>query len=106
MSSTTVSTTLTNIVGGEAIPAADGQTLEKRSPVTDEVISLLPRSGATDVDRAIDAACRAQPEWAARTAVERGTVLRRVAALLERDAERVAAVVAAETGKSPKEALG
>ncbi len=106
MSSTTVTTTLTNIVGGEAILAADGQTLEKRSPVTDEVISLLPRSGAVDVDRAIDAACRAQPEWAARTAVERGTILRRVAALLERDADRVAAVVAAETGKSPKEALG
>src|SRR5207237_511582 len=31
---------------------------------------------------------------------------RRVAQLLERDAEGVAAVVAAETGKSPKDALG
>ena len=54
----------------------------------------------------MEAARRAQPAWAARTAVERGTILRRVAALLERDAERVASIVAAETGKSPREALG
>jgi alpha-ketoglutaric semialdehyde dehydrogenase len=106
MSTTTAITTLPNLVDGEPRPAADGQTLEKRSPVTDEVISLLPRSGSADVEAAIDAACRAQPEWAARTAVERGTILRRVAALLERDAHSIAAIVAAETGKAPKEALG
>jgi aldehyde dehydrogenase (NAD+) len=106
MSSTTLTTTLSNFVDGEAQPAASGETLEKRSPVTDDVISLLPRSVAVDVDAAIEAARRAQPGWAARTAVERGTILRRLAALLERDAERIAAIVAAETGKSPREALG
>jgi acyl-CoA reductase-like NAD-dependent aldehyde dehydrogenase len=99
-------TTLSNLVDGEARPAASGETLEKRSPVTGEVSSLLPRSGSADVDTAIDAACRAQPEWAARTAVDRGAVVRRIAQLLERDAERVAAVVTAETGKSPRDALG
>jgi aldehyde dehydrogenase (NAD+) len=106
MSSTTLTTTLSNYVDGEARPAASGETLEKRSPVTDEVISLLPRSIAIDVDAAVQAARRAQPEWGARTAVERGMILRRLAALIERDAERIAAIVAAETGKSPREALG
>jgi len=106
MTSTVLTTTLNNLVDGESMQAVSGETLEKRSPVTDEVISLLPRSSAVDVEQAVDAASRAQPGWAARTAVERGTILRRVAALLERDAERVGGIVAAETGKSPREALG
>ena len=104
--STTATTTISNLIDDEARQAASGETLEKRSPVTGEVISLLPRSGSADVEAAIDAAARAQPQWAARTAVERGTILRQVAQLLERDSERVAAIVAAETGKSPREALG
>src|SRR5205085_460090 len=48
----------------------------------------------------------AQPAWAARTVEERGRILRRVVQLLERDREEVAAIVAAETGKSPKDAGG
>ena len=48
----------------------------------------------------------AQPAWAARTVEERGRILRRMAQLLERDRDAVAAVVSAETGKSPKDAQG
>jgi aldehyde dehydrogenase (NAD+) len=48
----------------------------------------------------------AQPAWARRTVVERGALLRRIAQLLERDREAIAAVVAEETGKSPKDARG
>jgi alpha-ketoglutaric semialdehyde dehydrogenase len=66
----------------------------------------VPRSGPDDVARAVEAAKRAQPDWAARTPVERGAVLRRLAQLLERDADHVAEVVAAETGKSPRDARG
>src|SRR5947209_3590061 len=106
MNSTVLTTTLNNLVDGESMQAVSGETLEKRSPVTDEVISLLPRSSAVDVEQAVDAASRAQPGWATRTAVERGTILRRLAALLERDADRIAGIVAEETGKSPKDALG
>ena len=49
MSSTTLTTMLTNLVGGESTPAASSETLGKHSPVTDEVLSLLPRSVAVDV---------------------------------------------------------
>ena len=67
---------------------------------------MVARSEATDVDAAIRAAARAQPEWAARPVEERGRILRRIAQLLERDRDEVAALVAAETGKSPKDARG
>src|SRR5262249_46456962 len=37
---------------------------------------------------------------------ERGRILRRIAQLLERDRDQVAAIVSAETGKSPRDARG
>jgi aldehyde dehydrogenase (NAD+) len=107
MSTTAAQTrTVDNHIGGAVRPAASGQTIEKRSPATGEVISMVARSGAEDVAAAIAAASAAQDAWARVTPVERGATLRRLAQLLERDAQRVADVVAAETGKSPKDALG
>jgi aldehyde dehydrogenase (NAD+) len=98
--------TIENIVAGEEQPAASGQTFEKLAPATGEVLSLAARSQADDVDAAVTAAAAAQPSWAARTVEERSRILRRVAQLLERDRDSVAAVVAAETGKSPGDAKG
>jgi acyl-CoA reductase-like NAD-dependent aldehyde dehydrogenase len=98
--------TVGNVIGGEERPAASGATFEKVAPATGEVLSHAARSGAEDVDAAVSAAQAAQPGWAARTVEERGRILRRVAQLLERDRDEVAAVVSAETGKSPKDARG
>jgi alpha-ketoglutaric semialdehyde dehydrogenase len=98
--------TIGNVIGGEERGAASGETIEKFSPATGELLSLVARSGADDVDAAIAAAAAAQPAWARETPAARGAVLRRIAQLLERDAEEIAAIVAAETGKSPKDALG
>jgi aldehyde dehydrogenase (NAD+) len=95
-----------NVIAGEERPAAGGEWLEKLAPATGEPISRAARSRAVDVDAAIAAAEAAQPAWAARTVEERGRILRRIAQLLERDRERIAGVVAAETGKSPKDARG
>jgi acyl-CoA reductase-like NAD-dependent aldehyde dehydrogenase len=95
-----------NVIGGEERPAADGATFEKLAPATGQAISVVARSSAPDVDAAVAAAAEAQPAWAARTVEERGRILRRIAQLLERDRADVAAIVAAETGKSPKDARG
>ena len=98
--------TIGNVIGGEERGAASGETIEKFSPATGELLSLVASSGADDVDAAITAAAAAQPPWARETPAARGAVLRRIAQLLERDAEEIAAIVAAEIGKSPKDALG
>ena len=98
--------TICNVIGGEERPALSGETFEKLAPATGELLSLVARSGAPDVDAAVTAAAGAQPAWAARTVEERGRLLRRIAQLLERDRDAVAAVVAAETGKSPKDSKG
>jgi alpha-ketoglutaric semialdehyde dehydrogenase len=102
--STTV--TIGNVIGGEERAALGGGSFEKLAPATGEVRSIVARSDRRDVEQAVEGAARAQPAWARRTVVERGLILRRVAALLERERDSVAAIVAGETGKSPKEALG
>ena len=106
MSVTTELRTIANLIGGEEVGAAGGKTFEKLAPATGLALSRVARSGAADVDRAVGAAVAAQPAWAARTVEERGRILRRVAQLLERDREAIAATVSAETGKSPKDARG
>ena len=95
-----------NVIAGEERPAVAGGWFAKVAPATGETISEAARSQAADVDGAVAAAADAQPAWAARTVEERGRILRGIAQLLERDVDEVAAVVAEETGKSPKDARG
>ena len=107
MSTTAQATrTVENVIAGEERPAADGATFEKLAPATGEPLSVVARSQAADVDAAVSAAVAAQPAWARETVAERGRVMREIAKLLERDAEEIARIVAEETGKSPKDAMG
>jgi aldehyde dehydrogenase (NAD+) len=106
MSTHAATKTIANVIGGEERAAASGATIEKFAPTTGELLSLVARSTRADADAAITAAAAAQPAWARETGAARGAVLRRIAQLLERDADEIAAVVAAETGKSHKDALG
>jgi alpha-ketoglutaric semialdehyde dehydrogenase len=98
--------TIPNVIAGQERPAAAGETFEKIAPATGEAISEVARSRAADVDAAVTAAAESQTAWAARTVEDRGRVLRRIAQLLERDRDAVAAVVSEETGKSPRDAKG
>jgi alpha-ketoglutaric semialdehyde dehydrogenase len=104
--STTAVRLIGNVIGGEERGAASGETIEKFAPATGELLSRIARSRREDVDAAVGAAAEAQPAWARQTPAARGALLRRIAQLLERDADEVAAVVAVETGKSHKDALG
>jgi alpha-ketoglutaric semialdehyde dehydrogenase len=98
--------TVGNFIAGEECAAEGGEVFTKVSPASGEPLSAVARSDRRDIELAVAAARRAQPGWARRTVAERGAVLRRLAQLLERDAGDLAAVVAAETGKAPKEARG
>jgi len=106
MNATTAVRFVANVIDGEEREAASGATLEKRAPATGDLLSLVARSGRSDVEAAVAAAVDAQPAWARRPVAERGAFLRRVTQLLERDRQQVAAIVSAETGKAPKDALG
>lgn len=51
------------LIGGELVDAAEAATFETINPSTGEKLSAVPLATATDVDRAVEAAGRAQPGW-------------------------------------------
>ena len=95
-----------NHIGNVPAPAADGRTFAKLDPATGRELCQVVRSGAADVQRAVAAAKAAQPAWAALTVVKRGDVLRQIALLMREHRSELARLVAKETGKSIKDALG
>src|SRR5688572_10920765 len=102
----TIPTVVLNSIGGEEGPAADGRTFAKVNPATGQEFCRVVRSSTADVSRAVDIAKRAQPGWAALTAVKRGDILRQIALLMRERREALAELVALEAGKSKKDALG
>jgi succinate-semialdehyde dehydrogenase/glutarate-semialdehyde dehydrogenase len=66
----------------------------------------VPSVGATETRRAIDAAETALPAWRAKTAAERGRILRRWYELMMENQEDLAQLMTAEQGKPLAEARG
>lgn len=95
-----------NWIDGREEAAVDGAAFDKFSPADGSLLSRGARSQAADVDRAVAAAKAAQPAWGNTPAVRRGEILFDVAAALRVRRADVAAIVAAETGKSLNAALG
>ncbi|MGZ8716797.1 MAG: aldehyde dehydrogenase family protein, partial [Gaiellaceae bacterium] len=98
--------TFKNFVGGEWTDAAAGETFESRNPATGETIGLFPKSGAADVDRAVEAAQTAYQEWRLVPAPRRGEILMRFAQVLEREKDALTDLMTREMGKVKAEAGG
>jgi aminobutyraldehyde dehydrogenase len=86
-------------VGGEWGDAASGETMDVLNPATGEVIGAVPRCEAEDVDRAVDAAQAALPEWRESTPAERGELVLKLATVLEENAEELAQIESVNVGK-------
>jgi aldehyde dehydrogenase (NAD+) len=69
------------LIGGQWVPAAGGETIDVINPATGEVLLRVPRSGAADIDAAVRAAFEAFPGWRDTSPVVRADLLRRWAAL-------------------------
>src|SRR5438105_11026891 len=90
----------TMIIEGERAGAASGETYEVRNPATGEVVDRVPSGGVEDVDRAAQAAARAQKTWGKLPPVERAKVLHRAAAHMLGKVDEIAPVLTAEQGKT------
>ncbi len=93
-------------VDGAWAKADDGATREVSNPATGERIGSVPDMGAAETRRAIEAAQRAFPAWAAKTAKERAAVLRRWYDLMMSNQDDLAALMTAEQGKPLAESHG
>ena len=95
-----------NLVGSEATPAAGARLFDKLRPTDGTLLCRVARSYAADVQAAVDAARVAQPEWATKTPVERGHLVRELAVALQARRDEAADLVVQETGKPLELALG
>ncbi|MBF0676767.1 NADP-dependent succinate-semialdehyde dehydrogenase [Pseudomonas sp.] len=86
--------------------ADSGQALQVTNPATNEVLGSVPKMGAAETRRAIDAANRALPAWRALTAKERAQKLRRWHELLLENQDDLGRLMTLEQGKPLAEAKG
>ena len=93
-------------VDGEWIDADDGAAFEVTNPADGSVLGTVPRLGAEETRRAIDAAAAAMPAWRALTAKERAAILRRWHDLMIENSEDLALLMTLEQGKPLTESRG
>ena len=93
-------------VDGGWIDADAGGKIDVTNPATGELIGTVPNAGAAETRRAIEAASRAFPAWAAKTAKERAAILRRWNDLMLANVDDLAALMTAEQGKPLAESRG
>jgi betaine-aldehyde dehydrogenase len=85
-------------IGGEQRFAADGRTLDVTNPADGTLIARIPRCGADDVDAAVGAAKSALADWKRLEPTERASYVHRLADLIERDKEALAALDSQDNG--------
>lgn len=95
-----------NWINGLQQPSVTGKSLDKISPANGKALWKITASNDKDAAAAVSAARAAQAAWAATPGVQRGLILHKLVDLLLARQEEMASIVAAETGKSPKDALG
>jgi len=77
---------------------ASTETMAVHSPIDGARLGRVSAAGSDEVEAAVGAAARAFPEWAALGPAGRGRILRRLAALIERDVESLALVETINNG--------
>lgn len=95
-----------NWINGKEQKAKSGDLFDKLNPVNGELICHVTRSRAEDIGKSVEAAIHAQSAWANTPPVQRGLLLHNIVLEMKKRKTDIAAIVAAETGKSYQDALG
>ncbi|MBX9810095.1 MAG: NADP-dependent succinate-semialdehyde dehydrogenase [Burkholderiales bacterium] len=93
-------------INGEWIDADDKSTMAVHNPADGVQIGTVPRMGAAETKRAIEAAHAAWPAWRAKTAKERAAILRKWYDLMMANQEDLAILMTVEQGKPLTESRG
>ena len=93
-------------IDGAWADADDGGAIDVDNPADNSVIGTVPRMGAGETRRAIEAANDAYPDWRARTGKERAAILRRWYELVIENQEDLAVLMTTEQGKPLAESMG
>jgi len=87
------------LIGGDWVRAANGQTIDVINPATGEVLGRVPRGDAADVDAAVRAAEAAYPAWRDTNATARGALVFRWAQLIDQHTTELDQLESQEVGR-------
>ncbi|CAG2115400.1 unnamed protein product, partial [Medioppia subpectinata] len=93
-------------INNEFVNSSGGKQFESKNPTTDEVICKIYEGDKPDIDRAVQAARHAfkyDNTWRTIDASDRGQLLYKLAELVERDCDHLAALESLDTGKHFKQ---
>lgn len=94
-----------NFINGKFTPASAARTLNVVSPLDGNLLSTVPMSGTSDLDKAVQAAQAAFPAWSRTPIKERVQVFFRYKALLEKNMKELAELCSEENGKTYGESV-
>jgi succinate-semialdehyde dehydrogenase/glutarate-semialdehyde dehydrogenase len=93
-------------IGGRWCDADDRATFDVTNPATGETLATVPKMGAAETRRAIEAAKNAFANWSRRPAKDRSALLRRWNDLIVENLDDLGKLMTAEQGKPLAEAKG
>ena len=94
-----------NFIGGKWTPPVEGQYFDVISPITGKPYTKAARSGAKDIELALDAAHAAADGWGRTAPADRSNILLKIADRLEANLERLAYAETVDNGKPIRETL-
>ncbi len=96
-----------NLIGGKWVNALSGRTFATYNPATEDVIAHVAEGDRDDIDMAVAAARKAfeSKSWRKMDARDRGRLIYKLADLIERDIEQLAALETLDNGKPISESL-
>ncbi|HMF67026.1 MAG TPA: aldehyde dehydrogenase family protein [Phyllobacterium sp.] len=100
MDATTNKVSAVMLIDGELVGSEDNTWLNSVNPANEEVIGRFPAATQGDVHRAVDAAERAFPAWAATSARARGQLVREIADRMRSRADEILRLEVMDTGNT------
>jgi len=94
-----------NFINGRFVPPVKGQYFDVITPITGKTFTRAARSGAEDIELALDAAHAAAEGWGRTAPADRANVLLKIADRLEQNLERLAYAETVDNGKPIRETL-
>jgi betaine-aldehyde dehydrogenase len=88
------------LIGGKLVASESGRWMESVNPATEEVIGRTPEGTAKDIDLAVEAAEKAQPEWAALPVSKRADYLHKLSDGMAKRADEILRVEVMDTGNT------
>ncbi|MFM6983549.1 MAG: aldehyde dehydrogenase family protein [Chitinophagaceae bacterium] len=92
-----------NFIGGKFVAPVKGEYFDNVSPIDGKVFTKAARSGAEDIELALDAAHAAFPAWSKSSAAYRSGLLLKIAQVMEDNLEYLAIIETIDNGKAIRE---